>query len=79
MADLKSDAILIYQRCGKCLGSGEIASTSGLIECSACNGEGYREVFQIDMDRLLTKCEDTFDKCNDILNKCNDILEIVST
>lgn len=78
MADLKPDAILMYQRCGRCAGSGEIESPSGPIECPACNGAGYQEVFQIDMDNILTKCDDILNKCNDILDKCNDILEEVT-
>jgi len=50
MPDKRPSSVKIYQRCSQCHGAGEYDAPGdvGVIPCSACNYEGYREVFQID-------------------------------
>lgn len=83
MPDKKPDVVKMYQRCGQCIGTGRVQPPELPEEdCPSCAGEGYREVFQVDMSDIestLTDIRDDIAKCSsDILDKCDDILTAIN-
>ena len=46
----------VWARCGRCLGTGSVAVTSGhVVICPECGGKGSKKIGQVDRDRDLEK------------------------
>jgi DnaJ-class molecular chaperone len=63
----------IKTRCNRCLGTGVDDNGLSPAACTACGGDGYKDIDKLDVTDIMDAISDVMDKCNDIKEVVDEI------